>query len=241
MRALTAREIIQVWEWGQDKHPLDRARGLLLLAQPELSAEQVTALSIGQRNARLLALRGLTLGPQLQGFARCPACAAALEFTVDDAELRQPEPAGLRHTCQVDGFDLAFRLPNSTDLAAIAGCDVVEAARALLIDRCLLWAVHDGQPVLPSNLPGGVVLALAEAVSDADPQADIHFSLTCADCGHTWSALFDVATFFWVELQSVARRLLQDTTLLARTYGWSEAEILGMSAPRRQFYLGLAG
>ena len=214
---------------------------LLALAQPELTADQVTALSIGQRNGRLLGLRGLTLGPRLQGFARCPKCSTALEFTVDVSALRRPEPAALRHALQIDGYDLVFRLPNGADLAAIAGCDAVEAARGLLIDRCLLSAAEEGEPVNADELPGSVLQALADAVADADPQADMQFALSCGDCGHTWSAVFDIAAFFWIELQALARRLLQDVALLARTYGWSEGEILRMSAPRRQFYLGLAG
>jgi hypothetical protein len=241
MRPLTAREVIQVWEWGQDKHPLDRARVLLTLSQPELSAEQVTRLSIGQRNARLLDLRSLTLGPRLQGFARCPACGTALEFAVEAAALRQPEPLSLRHALQVDGYEILFRLPDSADLAAIAGSGALDAARSLLIDRCVLAARRDGDALRPAGLPDAVLAALAGAVSEADPQADAQFSLSCAECEHAWSAVFDIGSFFWTELQTLTRRLLMDVALLARQFGWSEAEILGMSAMRRQFYLGLAG
>jgi hypothetical protein len=241
MHALTAVEIIRAWEWGQDKHPLDRGLLLLALAQPELSREQLAALSIGQRNARLLSLRVLTLGPQLQGSARCPGCATALGFTFDAAALQQPEPAGLVYALQTEGFDLTFRLPNSLDLVAVAGCDAVNAARTLLIERCLLNAQFDGQPIAPAELPETALAALAEAVAECDPQAEVRFKLSCADCGHAWSAVFDIVAFLWAELSTLAQRLLLDTATLARSYGWSEAEILTMSAARRQFYLQVGG
>src|SRR6266498_4073232 len=93
MHRLSAREIVQVWDWGQERHPVDRALLLLAIAQPELTANQITALTIGQRNSRLLALREQTLGPALHGFAQCSECGAALEFDVDARALRRAEPA----------------------------------------------------------------------------------------------------------------------------------------------------
>jgi hypothetical protein len=49
--------------------------------------------------------------------------------------------------------------------------------------------------------------------------------------------VFDIISFFWTELDSLARRLLQDVHVLAKAYSWREADILSMSATRRQFYL----
>jgi len=43
--------------------------------------------------------------------------------------------------------------------------------------------------------------------------------------------------FLWTEITSQARRLLHEVHLLATTYGWHEADILAMSAIRRQYYL----
>ena len=71
----------------------------------------------------------------------------------------------------------------------------------------------------------------------ADPQAEITFALDCPGCGQGWNALFDVATFFWSELAAEARRLLREIDAIARAYGWSERDILGLSAGRRQSYL----
>jgi hypothetical protein len=70
-----------------------------------------------------------------------------------------------------------------------------------------------------------------------DPQAEVLLDLNCPACGHGWQALFDVVAFFWAELAAQAKRLLREVHTLARAYGWREADILGMSARRRQFYL----
>ena len=47
----------------------------------------------------------------------------------------------------------------------------------------------------------------------------------------------DVPGLFWIELRSLARRLLSDVHELASRYGWSESEILGLSARRRRAYI----
>ncbi len=63
---LAARDIVRAWDWGQDKHAVDRALVLLALAHPELSHDALADLTVGQRNGRLLALRERTLGPALR-------------------------------------------------------------------------------------------------------------------------------------------------------------------------------
>ena len=115
MRALSAYELVQIWEWGQPQHPVDRARGLLTLAQPELSPAQLDQLSVGQRNTRLLMLREQTLGSTLNGYAECTACGEPLEFSVDVSTIRLPEPEQHEFDLQASGFDLHCRLPNSLD------------------------------------------------------------------------------------------------------------------------------
>jgi hypothetical protein len=53
--------------------------------------------------------------------------------------------------------------------------------------------------------------------------------------------LFEIGTFLWTELAAQAKRLLREIAALARVFGWSEAEVLSLSATRRQIYLELAG
>lgn len=237
MRTLSAYDLVQVWEWGQHKHPVDRALGLLTLAQPELDAEQIAALSIGQRNSRLLLLREQTLGSTLNGYAECTQCREKLEFSVEVASLRLPEPAQMEFDLDSQNFSLHCRLPTSRDLAALVGYRNLEAARQLLINHCVVEAFCDNQPVDASSLPESLMPELANAIVARDPQAEMRFELECPACGLQWSALFDIVNFFWTELNDRVKRLLYDVHLLAQAYGWSEAEILSMDATRRQFYL----
>ena len=239
MRPLSAGDILQVWEWGQDKHPLDRALALLALACPESTPEQLRGLTIGQRNSRLLTLREKTLGPRLKGFAECTQCHTPLEFLVEVTTIRRPEPDGQVHPLAIDGLELHFRPLTSQDLAAIAGLGNLAEARLRLVERCLLEATQDGQPLAAAELPESALAGLVDALAEHDPQAETRFQLSCAACGHRWSALFDIVSFFWTELGARAKQLLYEVHTLARAYGWREADILAMSETRRGFYLEL--
>ncbi|TAH37123.1 MAG: phage baseplate protein [Planctomycetota bacterium] len=238
MRPLSGASLLSAWEQGQSQHPVDRALTLLAAGWPEASFEELAGLSIGRRDARLLALRRATFGEVLRGFVSCPVCAEALELELRTSELLLQDPevdAGGDFTMTVDGRDLRFRLPDSRDLAAAAVCAGAEEASARIADRCFL-ATTTGDPP-----PAALTAALATAMAAADPQADLSLALRCAACAHEWSDALDVQGFFWSEIDAAAVRLLDDVDRLARVYGWSEAEILAMSPRRRRRYLELAG
>jgi len=54
-----------------------------------------------------------------------------------------------------------------------------------------------------------------------------------------FDAGFDIGSFLWAELDAWAARILGEVHELASVYGWSEHDILEMSAVRRQAYLHL--
>lgn len=240
MRVLSDQLLIAVWDRGLDRHPVDRALLLLAQAFPDQAPSKLASLTVGQRNARLLELRTHTFGPQLNGITRCPQCNETLEFAVDSTTLHVPEPEALEYTLTVDGLSLQFRLLNSLDLAAIAHLRDVATARQQLIERCLLQALHDEEAVLFSELPESVIPKLGDAVAECDPHAEMLFTLECTACEHHWTLAFDIVSFFWAEIDTYAQRLLYEISALARTYGWSESEILSMNRRRRQLYLELA-
>jgi hypothetical protein len=238
--SLSARDIVRAWDWGRDKHAVDRALVLLALAEPNQDSVPLADLSVGQRNGRLLTLRERLLGPTLRGLATCDACGTVLTFAAPVAAFQHAEPEHLEHTLDLEGVRLHFRLPTSRDLAEVVGLDE-EAGGQVLLEHCVIEAAGPVGPVRPADLSANVISALAETVSDLDPMAEARMRLTCAQCGHRWSALLDIGSFFWAELDGLARRLLEEVAVLARCYGWSESEILGMSAARRRFYLEMAG
>ncbi len=244
MRSLSAQSIVRIWEIGQSQHPIDRALTLLSFACPEKSVSELVSLSIGQRDSYLLKVREDTFGSQLDGFADCPHCHERLEFElpISDICFADPDQAvQSSYSFHATGFDLQFRLPNSQDLAALVDYQDAAAARDILIQRCLLAASREGTAVALGELPDEVLAQLIKQVVACDPQAEVVLPLSCSACGYAWSTLFDIVDFFWTELSVLAQHLLLEVHLLAKFYSWGEADILSMSAIRRQYYLDLMG
>lgn len=248
MRALSASDVLYAWEVGRQKHPLDRALLLLALALPSFSPALLSSLTIGQRNRALLLLRQKTLGASARCLARCPYCGEQLEFSLDLAamlptvleELVEPgEHTEPIHNLNVDAYALDFRVPTSTDLAAMVHAVDAQEGKHLLIERCVVQATRDNLPVPVENLPEEIVQALSEAVIEHDPMANIECVLVCQVCQQSWTTFFDIVSFFWTELDALAKRLLRDVHTIASAYGWSESDILALSAARRQYYLEL--
>jgi hypothetical protein len=238
MRPLAAAELLQVWECGLGQPPLQQALLLLNAACPDTPLDLLARLSIGQRDSQLLTLREWTFGPRLVSIADCPACSERLELRFPVADIRvmaaeRPEALSVR----VREFTVEFRLPNSWDLAALAEHNTAALPQRVLYERCLLAARRDDVACSADELPSEVVEAVAEQMSRADPQADVRLALTCPACRHQWRSIFDIVTFFWIELDVWARRTLRDVHALARAYGWREADILALSPQRRQCYL----
>ncbi|KXK07641.1 MAG: hypothetical protein UZ03_NOB001000184 [Nitrospira sp. OLB3] len=77
---LPSATVLDLWEQGVNRHPLDRALLLLQYACPEESFESLCDWSVGARDARLLALRRATFGDRIESYAECPDCRSGLEF-----------------------------------------------------------------------------------------------------------------------------------------------------------------
>ena len=239
MRALSGPEILTIWETGWDQHPVDRALTVLAVALRE-APERLAALSVGERDTLLLAVREATFGAELNGYADCRACAQPLEFAVPVAGLRltaSPDAGAPTHELQADGVTLRFRLPDSRDLGAVAGCVGPDQGRRVLVERCVLEVTRDGEASAVGELSPGAVASLAARMAELDPQAEMLLDLHCTACGHAGHVVLDIAQFFWAELVVQAKRLLREVHVLARAYAWPESDILAMSAWRRRCYL----
>jgi hypothetical protein len=241
MHALSALKLLEAWEQGFGQPPLQRALTLLAAACSETPLDVLEHLSLGQRDARLLTLREWTFGPQLLSLVTCHGCQERLELTLSLAQLRALPAAepGETLSLNVRGYAVCFRLPNSQDLVIISHQLDVATARQLLLERCLLAAHYDGQQQSAKQLPPQIVDAIVEHMAWADPQANIQLPLICPQCGHQWQAAFDIASFFWSEINAWAHRILREVHILASRYGWSERDILALSPWRRQFYLNM--
>ncbi|MGH9881329.1 MAG: phage baseplate protein [Pyrinomonadaceae bacterium] len=242
MLGLNATNLLTAWEQGISQHPLQRAVTLLALAWPQRSVDDWASASIGERDRQLLQLRDELFGAKFEAVAACPNCGERLEleFSTQDLLAQVAEtstsPRALR--LESGGYEVGYRLPTTADLLAVA--DSPDRARELLLERCV-EAVSEGVAIPASALPGEVSKLLGQKMADADPQADVHINLDCPACSHHWATVFDVLSYLWGEIDDWAQRLLHDVHSLASTYGWSERDILSMSATRRRLYLELAG
>lgn len=229
MQALSADRLLRAWELGRDRHPIDRGLLLHALAEPDADPDALADQPLGQRNRALFALRAATFGRQLPAWLDCPACGERLELSLDSASF-DTLAAPAEGPVEVAG--LRLRLPTSRDLAALAGDTSADGAALRLLEHCLITAPGAPTPALAPLLD-----AASEALEQADPWADLLFASTCCACGHAWDVRLDIAAFLWEELDAHAQRLLDEVHLLASAYGWPEADILALSAPRRAAYL----
>src|SRR5258708_30487315 len=148
MHALSAADVIRIWELGQGQNVLERAITILAVAFPDTPREALSKLNLGNRNARLFQVREQLFGHKVDGFAECPRCSQRLEFALDAATLwgdSSLEPHQQGYDLAAGGFELQYRLPDSQDLTAAAACVHLEAARRHVAHRAGMHARQHGQ------------------------------------------------------------------------------------------------
>jgi hypothetical protein len=241
----SAADLLTVWEQGVGVGAVQR--GLLLLAAlfPEYQYSELAQLRIGERDRQLFALREALFGGRVTSLAACPRCGETVEINFSLADVRVPVSDSAASTTTfvvpMAGGSLVCRVPNSADLLAIASLADREEARRQLVQRCIQAADQREESAGNPPLSATVVDAVVAQLAAADPQADVQLALTCPACDSHWSAQFDIVTFLWAEITAWAHRILREVHTLATVYGWHEADILALSAQRRQIYLQLIG
>lgn len=249
MQMPSAADLLLAWERGLDQSPTRRALALLAACLPGGTQDKLANLSVGARDAHLLRLRELLFGDAVAAVSECPNCGERLDVAFSTNDVRHMgvekidadsmKPQTQAHQLHAGGYDIKYRIPTSSDLLAISTADGIEPQLALL-QRCVTEVQQNGIPVQTNALPDSVIAAISKDMANADPQAQIELGLVCPECSHAWNALFDIAAFLWNEIHAWAKRMLHEVHTLARAYGWREADILAMSARRRQIYLELA-
>ena len=262
---MNAAALLAVWEEGVSLSPVRRALQLLATVWPEFSPDEWAHASIGVRDERLLALREELFGSQLEAATACPKCGEHIEtsFSLDNIRVpsapwasdaqhghETPEearelprlgdptfpPAKVR--VQACGYQVECRVPTSADLLEVTkGVD----GRERLLERCVQVARNGNGTLAARELPEEVIQAITEEMVKADPQADVQIELACPACRHCWLMVFDILSYLWNEIDDWAQRVLREVHSLATAYGWTEPEILGMSARRRRSYLDIIG
>jgi hypothetical protein len=242
MPYLSAIDTIRIWESSQRRPPSEKIIAVLAAASPDKTKDELAQLTLGQCNRRLLNLHEQIFGSRLGASATCPSCGVRLEFELDTdlfRPLNEDQAIDSEFDLTSDQYSVRFRLLNLADLNSANASHSVSAAREQLVQRCVLTAAKGKKSLSAEQLPDEVVSALAARLAECDPEAELLCNLSCPSCGFEFELPFDLSAFFCAEIDAEAQRLLREVHALARGYGWSEAEILEMAAPRRQFYLDM--
>jgi hypothetical protein len=231
--------LLTAWERGRAEPQITgRVLALLNAAFPAIARDSLEGLPIGQRDSLLLTLREHIFGTRLEALGACSGCGERLRFSFDVAHIRSEQQTPVPTlSLEAQHYTVEFRLPNSSDLLAVSDPSDLGQKRQRLLQRLVLCAKLEDQPVVSSELPEEVILAMESKMSEADPQAEVNVNLRCQFCEKHWQAPFDIGAYLWKEIDAWALRVLREIHLLARAYGWREADILAMSAWRRYAYL----
>ncbi len=166
--------------------------------------------------------------------AVCAGCGAsfAVQFSISsmaDAE-RPRQPPGIDGPdaeCRYRLHGVAFRLPSSADLDAVAAVPAEDRRRALL-ERCVV-----------AGDAGGHETAIEAAMAALGPTLDIDVDCRCPHCDSDQPLRFDIASFLLKSLANDRRFLLREAHRIARAYGWSHAEIMALPRAERQEFVRL--
>jgi hypothetical protein len=165
----------------------------------------------------------------------------SVDFSIDDLPVEPPADRAPRHTAVLkDGTEIVFRLPTGADQEELSGRLAVNEAEALtaLLARCVL-SLGGEQPDAEriAALPALTRLEIEERMRRAAPKVEQTLPATCAECGRTFVAPFDIHRFFFGELRTDNTLLYQEVHYLAYHYHWSESEIMAMTRDKRHTYI----
>lgn len=223
------RRILSLWERAVCRSRWDRDDALL--------ADAGRPPGLGDRNRELLATRAALFGRDWLLRSDCPVCAAECEFPIDALDLAESlngAPVDGSGAVDWNGKAIVVRAPTVDDLRNITGRDDIAAAARALLARCIPSDMDAGQ------LSDEDLNLLERRIESLDPAAVVTFVLACPACGHEWISPLDVAEALWTELKRAAELSFTDVDALARAYGWTEEQVIGLSPVRRAAYLQLA-
>lgn len=242
LQTLSPNDILNVWEHGVSRHPIDRALTIILYSYPDITFEEITKFSVLKRDICLLDIYKKNFGSLLRCFSTCPSCKENLEFEVASEDILSKQNKITEDVIifAANDIDITLRFPNSLDLASAASYENAAMSRNELIKRCITETRNEDKAFPLSEITQETVDAIAEYMDGYEHNGAIDFDLKCNACGHKWQTPFDILTFLWKEISLHAKRLFYEIHMLASVYGWHEKDILAMSAARRRYYLEMA-
>ena len=242
--ALTATRLLDAWEatLGQ---PHAAGSLALLAACRGYDAHEVARWSVTARDRALFDLRIELFGASAGAVVDCPQCAERLDVELDLAALRPVDVSLAPVACgelagTVDGYNVVAHRPSTDDVLAACATAGEAAAPTALLRRCLTSVSDPGGVELdPATIDAELEAALQAWMSEQLDGADVVLAMVCSACGQAVEAPFDIATFLLADVEAWAGQLLGEVHELATAYGWTESDVLALSARRRSRYLEL--
>jgi hypothetical protein len=207
------------------------------------SEDEVWRWSVPQRTQALLGVARACGISSVAALASCDraGCGERIELEFElESFARTAEPGAF--AWKDAGQCVNLRLPTGDDQRRWADALPVDDPGLPAWIGAQLVRDVDGTPLeegwqLPESWLPGVEAALA----DQDPATDLRVGGACTSCGAGFSAEIDLEALLLGRLARLQQDLLLDVHLLARSYHWSEAQILALPAWRRAYYLAALG
>ncbi len=196
-------------------------RSLALPGDGQVHGQAIDALTVGDRDRAIAALYAGLYGNAVLADAVCTACDAAYEIRFDLTELsrnRRPDGSAVGDPPAVAVGDRRLRLPVIADLSG---------PPETFLERLTL----DG-PVPDAGEAGPLLEA-------ADPALELDLTGTCPECDATQATPFSISRFLEAALLRDRGFLAREVHLIASTYHWGLAEILGLTRKDRQNFARL--
>ncbi len=215
-------------------------------AYKPVEAAHVAALSRGDRQRLMLALRAQLFGESLSLVVRCPvpSCgeAADVELSIDELAPEPVTPSPEVIHCEVDGQEIVLREPTGHDDEVLTATGRDRAELSARLWARLVLSIGDREGIDPAGwqalapeLRQGIALALAEHGSELD----LRFVSRCPVCDGLLEFTVDPFELLRRELAAGTDRLAAEVHSLAFYYHWSEADILALPRTSRWTYIDL--
>jgi hypothetical protein len=198
--------------------------------------DKIACLSMGDRERLLLSVTAQLLGNEIDLVTACGGCKTVMEVPVALDQLIAVPPTVLEAAFQFESETGRW----SATCRPLAAADLAQASRRdVLLAAVEQLANPAGQTVPPHDLPIDCEDALESALASLDPAAECSVALTCPSCDTEITALIDASTLLRTAFGN-SQTLYHDIYRMARSYHWSEHDILALPLQRRRRYLALA-
>jgi len=206
---------------------------LLQAAFPHATRDDLLDQPVGTRDQLVMLIRAQIAAPPLRSEPACTDCGAHFELTVMPEDLGLgPDTAPINPNARavvIEEQELMIRPVRLSDLLAVETLPNIPQAAELLAER-----------VCEDEIANVSTEALAKALEELDPTADIWLNTQCPECGTEHSIAFDPVHYTAVELRQHAQQILREVSDIARVFHWSEHDILALPESRRAYYLSEA-